>query len=323
MAGTASPWMEFPAFRRYEAVRQEANNAMMALLAGSKLAAHTLQLTAGSARLLPEIFPGVEHVSYFNLRTDVATQLLLDTGHHLGAVAVPYALAVHEDFVMTVLDLVSGFGFSRRAPGDSEDSTRNRVAAWNMHEAVWMTLGEQPPIRGSLVALEHFHLLREMRNAHIHAGGAVSTRLEREATEMSAAAATQWVRLSRRSPAEVIASNTFRFTTFDIFSVFATTKSLGRVVNHLLRSALTPDQWAGICIDDYSALTTRAPGSDRWMRGLIGHASLNYAACVTDAEVVAAAVERGAWPTGRSWTPRRSARGALRSRDRGTGPPLL
>ncbi len=67
--------MEFPAFRRYEATRQAANN--------------TIQLTTGSNRLLPEIFPRVEHVKYFNLRTDPATQLLLDTGHHLGAVAVP------------------------------------------------------------------------------------------------------------------------------------------------------------------------------------------------------------------------------------------
>jgi len=49
MPGAPSVWVEFPLFRRYESSRQEANNAMMALLAGSKLAAHTLQLTTGSS----------------------------------------------------------------------------------------------------------------------------------------------------------------------------------------------------------------------------------------------------------------------------------
>src|SRR5687768_13620496 len=172
MAGTESAWVDFPGFRRYEAIRQEANNAMMALLAGSKLAAHTLQLTAGSKGLLPEIFPGVEHIRYFNLRTDSATALLLDTGHHLGAVAVPYALAVHEDFVMTTLGLLGQLGYAHKAPGDSRD-TYNRVSAWNMHEAVYLTLDSPAPVRGACDELEHFHLLREKRNSHIHNGGAV------------------------------------------------------------------------------------------------------------------------------------------------------
>lgn len=144
---------------------------MMALLAGSKLAAHTLQLTAGSSQLLPDIFPGVDHISYFNLRTDVATDLLLNTGHHLGAVAVPYALAVHEDFVVTALQALTGLGYTVLAPGSSKNLAKNRVAAWNMHEALFLTLGKSVPARGTdLVSLELYHLLREMRNCQIHNG---------------------------------------------------------------------------------------------------------------------------------------------------------
>ena len=313
--------MEFPAFRTYEASRQEANNAMMALLAGSKLAAHTLQLTTGSTRLLPEIFPGVEHVTYFNLRTDAATQLLRDTGHHLGAVAVPYALAVHEDFVMTVLSLLRENGFTRKAPGDNADPTKNRVTAWNMHEAMWMTVGQPLPPRGSVMALEHFHLLREMRNAQIHAGGAVSGRLSDEVDNMTSQAATAWERLSRRAPTDVIASDPLRFTTFDIFAVFSITKTLGRTVNTLLRDSLTTGQWADICLKDYSNLTSKPRGSDRWLRGLIGHAAINYGAGVmTEQDVVDAAVAAGIWAAGRSWTPRRASRGEKRTRVRGAGP---
>jgi len=314
--------MEFPAYRQYEAIRQEANNAMMALLAGSELAAHTLRLTAGSSRLLPEIFPGVDHITYFNLRTDAATHLLLDTGHHLGAVAVPYALAVHEDFVVTVLDLLNQFGYARKAPGDSADTTRNPVKPWNMHEALWMTLGQPAPRRGSVIALEHFHLLREMRNAQIHAGGAISARLSQEVRDMTPQAATGWMAMSRRAATDVIATDPLRFTTFDIFAVFATTKALGRAVNSLLRDELTARQWAEICLEDYSALTSKPRGSDHWIRGLIGHAAMNYVAGpVTEQDIVDAAVAAGAWRAGRAWTPRRASRGAKRTRVRGTRSP--
>src|SRR6266571_6922255 len=102
--------VKFPAYRRYTAARQEANNAMIALLAGSRLAAHTLQLTAGSTSLLPQIFPAIPHIRHFNLQTETARQLLLDADSHLGAVAVPYALAVHEDYVMSCLSLLKSIG---------------------------------------------------------------------------------------------------------------------------------------------------------------------------------------------------------------------
>lgn len=295
---------------------------MMALLAGSKLAAHTLQLTEGSTRLLPEIFPGVEHVSYFNLRTDAATQLLLDTGHHLGAVAVPYALAVHEDFVMTVLETLTQFGYVRHAPGDKADTTKNRVSAWNMHEAVWMTLGQPFPAVGACLELEHFHLLREMRNTQIHAGGAIGPRLTDVVNGLSGPASVRWNDIARRQPVDVLADDPIRFTTFDIFTVFATTKAMGRTINELLRDHLPVARWAEMCVDDYARISSHPGASDRWIRSLIGHAHMNYGASpLTEADVVDAAVEAGAWPARRRWAPRRSSRAAKRPRTPGSGPP--
>jgi hypothetical protein len=58
-----------------------------------------------------------------------------------------------------------------------------------MHEAMYLTLGVQQPTSSAHDELEHFHLLREMRNAQIHAGGAVSTRLRDAATQLSTSAA--------------------------------------------------------------------------------------------------------------------------------------
>src|SRR5690606_22350707 len=94
---------KYRAYRDYVDSRVEVDNAMMALLAGSRLASNTLQLTGGSKRTLAELFPAVEHIERFNLRNDSARELLLDADRHLTSVALPYALATHEDFVVSSL----------------------------------------------------------------------------------------------------------------------------------------------------------------------------------------------------------------------------
>src|SRR4051812_444630 len=102
--------VRFPAHRQYELTRIEISNAMMALLAGSQLAAHLLKLTEGSTRLLPEVFPRVEHIGRFNLTSGVARKILDDAESHLGAMAVPYALALHEDYLKSCLHMLEDAG---------------------------------------------------------------------------------------------------------------------------------------------------------------------------------------------------------------------
>ncbi|MEU7765983.1 hypothetical protein AB0B25_12750 [Nocardia sp. NPDC049190] len=79
----------FRAFREYEERKAEANNAMMALLAGAQLSAHLLRLTEGSDRSLPEVFPAVDHIHRFNLKSHDARQILLSADSHLGKMTVP------------------------------------------------------------------------------------------------------------------------------------------------------------------------------------------------------------------------------------------
>ena len=86
--------VQFAIYRQYNEARQGANNAMVSLLAGSALGAHTLKLTAGSDRLLPEIFPAVPHIKRFNLRPASAAEVLDAAGPHLATVTVPYAIAI-------------------------------------------------------------------------------------------------------------------------------------------------------------------------------------------------------------------------------------
>ena len=72
------PEVRFAAYRQYLLQRQLVNSSVMALLAGSQLASHTLQLTQGSDRTMREIFPQVPHIDRFNLKSDHARALLLD-----------------------------------------------------------------------------------------------------------------------------------------------------------------------------------------------------------------------------------------------------
>ena len=102
--------VRFPAYRRYEARRVEASNAMMALLAGAGMASHLLKLTADSRHLLPEVFPQVPHIGRFNLTTEVARQILDAADRHLGAMSIPYALALHDDFLRDCLELLEKAG---------------------------------------------------------------------------------------------------------------------------------------------------------------------------------------------------------------------
>lgn len=226
-SGSAASFVEYPLFREYEKSRQTVNNATMALLAGSRLALHTLQLTKGSERLLPEIFPGVDHINKFNLKTETANELLLDAANHLGAVTIPYVLAIHTQFVNDTLKMLGHLGFSTRASGDNPDLEKNKVNASNMHEAVHLSLGGKPFTSASRPAeYELFDLLRAIRNSLIHSGGKITSDLKSVTRSMSAAAKAEWLRLEKRDAASILKDDPIRITTNEIFTTFAVTKKV-------------------------------------------------------------------------------------------------
>jgi hypothetical protein len=76
--------------------------------------------------LLPEIFPAVPHIRRFNLTSEAARRLLVDADAHLGAVPVPYALSVHEAFVMDCLAWLHRLRLRGPIPG-------RELKAWNMY----------------------------------------------------------------------------------------------------------------------------------------------------------------------------------------------
>jgi hypothetical protein len=151
--------VHFAEYRAFEVQRQQASNAMKGLLAGAQLASHLLQLTEGSDTLLPEVFPRVPHIRRFNLRTEAARSILQSADTHLGAMSVPYALALHEDFLKTCVGLLIRDG---RAP-----SSAGSAVLAQLHDGIETATGETFDA-DSIIQID---TIRLMRNATIHSGG--------------------------------------------------------------------------------------------------------------------------------------------------------
>lgn len=280
----------YPEYREYLASRITANNAMMALLAGSRLAAHTLQLTTGSRRTLAELFPAVEHIERFNLRSDHAGDLLRQADQHLASVAIPFALATHEDFVMSCLAQLRQEGIRLVDHG-------NRIKAWNMHEVLFSTSNHQEPTEW----LESFHLLREMRNSLIHAGGVAEQRLLQQIAAMGPNATNGWQRLNGQPPSGVVVGGRVRFISEHVFTAFAVTKRLGREVNAAMSSTVSKETWARVAVEDYANATRKIRNSSTWRRGLAGYVRQYYDTVgLAEADLEAAARSTGKW-TARVW----------------------
>lgn len=281
--------IRYPGYRTYETARVDANNSMIALLAGAHLSSHSLQLMEGSTAYLAQIFPGVPHLHRFNLTVDRARPILQNAEDHLGAVSVPYALAVHEDFVTTTIDWIDHLGLR------DDPQPNMTVRPWNMHEIVFHSASQTAPSP----ILQHFHLLREMRNCQIHAGGLADARLHSAIRALVSVGSTDWIRLTGRPPEDVIVGGRVRFVTGDIIVAFATSKWLARDVNGLLANLVPRAEWAGVAARDFAqapAGQKRPRNSDQWMRSLFGYARNFYAPLgLGKDELAEAAVASGLW----------------------------
>ncbi|MEU0763746.1 hypothetical protein ABZ351_29150 [Streptomyces microflavus] len=276
----------YPKYRRYFETRVTVNNAMMALLAGSRLAGHTLQLTTGSKRTLAELFPAVEHIARFNLRSDEARSLLQNADHHLASVALPYALATHEEFVMSSIEFLKAEGFRIIKPQGKP------IKAWSMHAALFNSAGSALPQD----LMEGFDLLREMRNSTIHAGGAIQPNLTKCIAAMGQSSTAEWQRLNAQAPGAIVSTGEVSLSASHIFTAFAITKGLAREINAALSSAITKSSWARIAVEDYQEITSKTKNSSSWRRSLVGFARINYKpANLTEPDLEQAARKLGYW----------------------------
>lgn len=278
------PEIKFGQYRAYEEQRIKANNAIMALLAGSQLASHTLKLTEGSTLLLPEIFPNVAHIGRFNLRTDVATPILRDAEEYLAAMAIPYALAIHEDFIIS-----GAVGLLVRAAGMKRRQQQN-LKPVRMHEEFEKAVGV--PFQAD--TLELYHLLRLIRNSIIHAGGSAGAELVRKSASMSQGADAAWHRITGTSAPRYGKGDIVQLTHTGLVAALATTKRLARQANAALVNEIPRAVWASVAVEDaQNIIAGRLKNPQQTLRALQGFARYYYAPLgLTETELGTAA--RGA-----------------------------
>jgi len=286
VVGRGVPEILYPAYRQYVASRVEVNDAMAALLAGSRLAAHTLSLTTGSTATLAQLFPAVPHIERFNLRSDAARVLLDNADHHLASVAVPYALATHEDFVMEMLEFLKAEGRTLVTHGKS-------IRAWNMHTVLFETCGATELEDWT----QSFHVLREVRNCITHEGGGGSQKLRDAIADRGTDARAGWERMNQGLATETVEVNgRLALTAEHVFTAFAVTKRRGREINAVLGRELDGAVWARVAVADYDTGSSKVKNSSGWRRSLVGYVRQNYAqANITAADLEAAARHLGLW----------------------------
>ncbi|MFD6106718.1 hypothetical protein ACFWFQ_29115 [Nocardia salmonicida] len=233
--------VRFRAFREYEEHKAEANNAMMALLAGAQLSAHLLRLTEGSDRLLPEVFPAVDHIQRFNLKSDEARRILLSADPHLGKMAVPYVLALHEDYMRTCVGLLADHGVCARglARGNLVD----------LHPAFATATAQ--PFDADMIS--YITVLRLMRNAVIHNGSVVTQVLRDELDTWTTSQEAGWIDLAKRNPRVLAVNDRIDLGHGEMVVALAVTKRLDREANLGLQAALARTCWAALVVDEVVA----------------------------------------------------------------------
>jgi hypothetical protein len=269
--------IRFPAYREYDAVRTDVSNAMMALLAGAGMASHLLQLTEGSKHLLPEVFPRVEHIGRFNLETVKAREILAVADTHLGAMSVPYALSIHEDFMRTCLDLL-------RVAGLSSGSQVANTKLAGQHRLIEQKTGGS----FNVDSLRQLQVLRLMRNCLIHEGSRANAGLVNQVASLSAAAVANWVRLAP-TPLGLRVDDPVRFGHGEMILTLAVTKVLARQANQILQPVIPKSQWADMVIDDLLSSTSTTLRTPDFPRKARGFSRFHYSALqLSDRELAAA-----------------------------------
>lgn len=125
--------LQFASYRRFEASRAAANDAMMALLIGARIASSSLAglEPQGRSMHLPELFPEVPDVQRMNRTAEDASELLTHAEKYLAYMGIPFVLSVYQTLAV---DAIRG---SRLRRGESTNSGSRRSPPPLEHSLTW------------------------------------------------------------------------------------------------------------------------------------------------------------------------------------------
>lgn len=272
----------FPQYRQFERTRVAANDAMMALLIGSRLGAHALSLAEGSPHLLGSMFPRVEEIGRFSRSVSDAQSLIAGAERHLTYMAIPYALAIYGGL------LSSGVQVLRDSGVDTGEGEPLDIRLSDIHQEFCGSAG-LPVSDLPAIHLELFEFSRWIRNRIVHRDGVAGSRLPNFwRSGLSGDARSEWIRVTKREPSFDGPDGRMELGSPELHGVLAVTKHLAEAANSLLGGAVPRAHWADIAVAHARA---ERGGRDRAneLRSLKGFCKMNYGPLeLTDDELGAA-----------------------------------
>lgn len=255
-------------FRMYESQRSEVNTAIMGLLAGSQLASHLLQLTTGSDKQLSEIFPNVDHIHRFNLKSSHARDILSDAENYLASMALPYVLSLHEDYMITTARLLRQNNIMTR-------QVFEQLKSADVHEEFEQAAGSE----FSADSLVLFHLFRLLRNSQIHEGGRASAQLVTHLSLIMGSVETLWTTLTGSPTLALRRGEEIQLGQKELGAALAITKRLAEEANASLLSVLGRNSRIDLMVNDLRTVNTSLPrNKNQLLRKSKGYARMYYAA---------------------------------------------
>lgn len=274
--------VQYGGFRKYELQRDATNTAVMGLLAAAHMTSMTLQMNAESKLTLSQLYPTVPYIKRFNLKADVAQEVLKGADEIVALLAIPQILAIHEDALKSMLRLVA-------ETAGLPHSVYSGAKSATVHER--MAQHTQAVFDADSLAI--YHLLRVARNTHIHAGGRADATLVQRRTALPASAETAWSAITGQTPQHYVENEPFDLQHSDLIAMLAVTKRLAQQANEALQGFVQIATWADMAVADWLEETPRRDYSRiQMLRKARGYANRHYAPLALSSQDIADAVDR-------------------------------
>ncbi len=274
--------VRFPAYREFEASRIETNDAAMALLVSTRLAALTLDQVpvTQAGEHIPVLFPSLEHIQRLDRTPADAKALILDAECHLTYMAIPFVLTVYSTFVIDSIRILRVAGIDTR----TEDP--NRLMLGELHNYL-ERIGLSLPQREK----ELFDFIRLVRNRIVHYRGIEGSTLRSSFIAMSIDSQGLWRYLSGGDPPLGTPKEELKLEARHLIPALAVTNHLGEAINVALSQLVSAEVWADVAVEDFMSAPGPAPPAQR-LRKLVGYTRYHYGALRLDEETLDDALAR-------------------------------
>lgn len=262
--------INFPAYRNFKKSRIESNDAMIALLIGSRLAGKYLQTKKGRNARLPEIYEDIAGIKKLDIRVSAALKVLKNAEKHHAHMALPYTLSIYADFLVFLAKMLNENGFKPKTIEIPFDLSKLSIEV--AHEYISECCNQ----KFDPYYLETFHLTRRIRNRIIHYGGDAGSNLEYHI--MSLKAKELWERYSRRPLTEAVIENEIRLRDSEVIASLAICNHLSREAVSMVVGTIKDKQyWTKIVVEDFmTAYPESYNQKDKLLGSLLGYTQKMY-----------------------------------------------